>query len=393
MKQFLFIFLSLFFLLMSYAQERTLSGKLTDENGEPLIGASVVIKGTTKGTITDINGDFQLVVDATATTLVISYIGYLSQEISIGESNTYSAALQPDVANLDEVIVTGLASSVKRSNLANAVGSISSLDLAGVTTQQTLGSALYGKFKGANIVASSGAPGGGVSIRLRGLTSINGSSQPLFIIDGIYADNSSFSNGNNFVSQAGAGGSSSNQEDPSNRISDLDPEDIESIEILKGASAAAIYGSRASSGVVIITTKKGKNGRTVVNFSQAVGFTNQLRKLGVREWNTQRVTTGFGAETLPAYNAAVAAGNIFNYEDELYGNTGELSNTRLSVSGGGEKTTFFTAITRKSEKGIVKNTGYNKTSARLNLTHQVAKFIDFSLSTNYIQASADRSFF
>ena len=173
----------------------------------------------------------------------------------------------------------------------------------------------------------------------------------------------------------------------------MDPEDIESIEILKGASAAAIYGSRASSGVVIITTKKGKNGRTVVNFSQAVGFTNQLRKLGVREWNTQRVTTGFGAETLPAYNAAVAAGNIFNYEDELYGNTGELSNTRLSVSGGGEKTTFFTAITRKSEKGIVKNTGYNKTSARLNLTHQVAKFIDFSLSTNYIQASADRSFF
>ncbi len=393
MKQFLFLFISLCLCLTTYAQERTLSGTVRSEDGTTLIGASVVIKGTTEGTVTNIDGQYKLTVDQNATALEVSYIGYLNQTVAIGEANVYDIVLQADVSNLDEVVVTGLASSVKRSNLAHAIGVIPAADLAGVTTQQHLGSALYGKFKGVNIVASSGAPGGGVSVRLRGLTSINGTSQPLYIIDGIYADNSSFANGNNFVSAAGAGGSASNQEDPSNRISDLDPEDIESIEVLKGASAAAIYGSRASGGVIIITTKKGKAGETKINFSQSIGFTNQLKKLGVRQWNASRVEEGFGADQVPVYNAAVAAGQIFNYEDELYGNTGALYNTRLSVSGGNEKTTFFAAFTRKDEEGIVTNTGYRKTSARLNLTHQVAKFIDFTLSTNYIQASADRGFF
>jgi TonB-linked SusC/RagA family outer membrane protein len=377
------------------AQDNVVSGKVTDSRTtEPMSGVTVIVKGTTFGTVTDIEGKFTLQIKDNPATLVFSFIGYRTKEVqaSAGSSNI-EVVIEEDATNLEEVVVTGLASSVKRSNLANAVASVSSAELTQVANAQTLDGALNGKFKGASISSNSGSPGGGMSFRLRGITSLSGFNQPLIIMDGVYLDNSSISPGLNTVSRAAGGGSQSNQDNPSNRLADINPEDIENVEILKGASASAIYGSRASGGVIIITTKKGKEGKPQVTFSQAVGVTTMLNPLGVRQWNDQKVQAAWGPAEVPVYQAAVNAGNIFNYEDELYGNKGLLINTNLSIVGGSDQTKYFIGATRKDDEGIIENTGYKKNSFRLNIDQKITKFVDLSLNTNYIHSSADRGYF
>ncbi len=399
MKHFLLkaslLLMSFMMALTVYAQDRTVSGTVTDlTTSEPLAGVNVIIKGTSTGTITDINGTYSVELKASQNVLTFTFIGFVKQDITLSPSQTtVDVIMEEDVTSLSEVVITGLATSVKRSNLANSVESIDAKSLVGITEQPTMDNALYGKVKGANITSNSGAPGGGISIKLRGLTSINGANQPLFIIDGVYVDNSEISAGLNVVSAASGGGSQSNQDNPSNRIADLNPYDIQSLEVLKGASAAAIYGSRASSGVVVITTKKGKNGRTSVNFSQNIGITTQLNKLGQRTWDADKAETHFGANGRAAFIDAESQGKLHDYEKELYGEQGLLLTTNLSVSGGDEKTTFYTAVTRKKDEGIVKNTGYDKTSVRLNLTHDITDWLNIEATTNYISSSADRGFF
>jgi len=291
---------------------------------------------------------------------------------------------------LDEVIVTGLASSVKRSNLANSVDYISSKQLTEVTTQSTMDGALYGKFKGADIRANSGSPGGGISVRLRGITAIEGSKQPLYIVDGVYMNNSSTSLGTNVVSAAAGGGNqSTNQDDASNRIADLDPEDIESIEVLKGSSAAAIYGARAANGVIIITTKKGKSGKTKISLSQTLGMSRAISLLGTRDWTRDKVVASYGEAAALLYDQ----NGIYDYEKELYGGTSFLRTTRVSASGGSDKTQFFLGATVKDDDGIVTNTGYKKQSVRANLDHALTDWIDISFTSSYIHSQADRGFF
>lgn len=372
----------------------TVSGVVNDENGDALPSATVVVKNSTVGALTDSDGRFSLEVPGEAGTLIISYTGYQSAEVEVSPSNnSITQTLSEGGTQLDEVVISGLASTVKRSNLANSVASISAKQLTGITTQQTMDGALYGKFKGANITANSGAPGGGITVKLRGITSINGNSQPLYIVDGVYMDNSAIASGIDFVSNASGGGSATNQDNPSNRIADLDPEDIETIEILKGASAAAIYGSRASAGVVIITTKRGDNGKTRINYSTSLGIARMLNPKGVRDFDAAKVEASFGAAEVPIYEAAVAAGNLHDYENELFGETAFIQTQRLTVRGGNEKTSFFVGGTLKGEDGIVKNTGYNKQSIRLNLDHKATDWLDLGLSSNYIHSSTDRGFF
>ncbi|HYH15657.1 MAG TPA: carboxypeptidase-like regulatory domain-containing protein, partial [Flavisolibacter sp.] len=237
--------------------QQTITGTVVDAANNPLVGVSVQVLNTNIGTTTDANGRFSLTVPNNTGTLQFSSVGFQTQTINLSEAGSQvTMTLRPDESNLQEVVVTGIASSVRRANLANAVASVSAKELVGTTVQPTLDAALYGKFTGANISANSGAPGGGISVKLRGITSLVANSQPLFIVDGIYYDNSSILPGLNSISRAAGQGSTDFQDNQSNRIADLDPEDIERIEILKGASAAAIYGSRAAAGVVIITTKR-----------------------------------------------------------------------------------------------------------------------------------------
>jgi len=266
---------------ISLAQQ-VITGTVTSSNGEAIPGVSVVVKGTSNGTITDVNGSFSINVQGNNATLIFTTIGFTKTEKVVGSETSINVQMQEDVQNLDEIVISGLASTTKRGNLANAISTISAKDLSGVTVPQTVDGALYGKFTGVNIVSNSGAPGGGVSVKLRGITSILGSSQPLYIVDGIYVDNTSISSNLNFLSAAAAGGNASSQDNATNRIADISLEDIETIEVLKGPSAASIYGSRSGAGVIVITTKRGNTGGTRVSFDQTVGFSNAINLLGTR---------------------------------------------------------------------------------------------------------------
>ncbi|MCI4670461.1 MAG: SusC/RagA family TonB-linked outer membrane protein [Bacteroidia bacterium] len=368
----------------------TATGEVKDNNGEPVIGATVAIKGTALGVLTDENGGFSLRVPSSTATLLISYFGFSTVEQDVdANSGKLSISLEELETTLDEVVVTGLATSVKRSNLANSVEQIDADALTGVTSQPTMDGALYGKFKGAEIRANSGAPGGGMSVRLRGVTSIFGDQQPLFIIDGVYLDNSTISLGTNIVTAAAGGGNAStNQDDASNRIADIDPEDIEKIEILKGASAAAIYGARAAGGVIIINTKKGRSGRTKVKLSQTTGFTRPIRLLGMRDWDEDLVLQEF-----PNDIDLFRQNGVQNFEDSLYNRTGLLSTTRAEFSGGNAKTSFFVGGTFKTEDGIVDNTGYEKASIRVNVDQRLTDWLTINVSSNYINSESDRGLF
>ncbi len=385
----LFVFLGICGLQAQF----TSSGVVSDSSGDPLIGVSIVVKGTTVGTITDIDGSYSLNCPNDPSTLVFSYIGYQDVEKTVGSSDGKVMLTMADASTtLDEVVVTGLASTVKRSNLANSVASISSKELTGVTTQSTMDGALYGKFKGADIRANSGAPGGGFSIRLRGVTSVNLNQQPVYIVDGIFVDNSTFSLNTNQVSAAAGGGNtSSNQDDASNRIADLIPEDIESIEILKGASAAAIYGVGGAGGVVVINTKKGGyNQANSVNFSQTIGVASPIRLLGDRGWDAAKVESVFGPDEAAKFNAN---GNS-PLEEIIYNDDAAIQSTSaLSFMGGSAKTKYFVSGTWRDQDGLVENTGYKKGSVRLNLSQKISERIEVNLSSTYINADADRGFF
>ncbi len=375
----------------------SVTGTVTDANNNPLAGVSVKLKNSNIGTATDAAGRFSITVPSKGGELEISSVGYKTQTIK-ANSNSYalSVKLVEDVGRLDEVVVTGLATSVKRRNLANAVATISNRDLAGTAPAQTFDAALNGKVPGALINANSGAPGGGISVKLRGVTSFFGNTQPLFVVDGVFLDNTATPAGLNFVTAAARGGNSSNQDNPSNRIADLRPEDIENVEILKGASAAAIYGSKAAAGVVIITTKRGRSGRTRVSVSQDIGFVKARKFLGTRTF-TEATAEDLGgsnaarrAAIKAEFNAAKAAGKIFDYEKEMYGQTGLTRNTNVSVTGGNERTSFFFSASQKDEQGIIKRTGYRNNSVRLNIDHRISDNVKIGVATNYINSSADR---
>jgi Outer membrane cobalamin receptor protein len=373
--------------------QTTLTGKISDPNGNTVPFANVIEKGTSNGTTSDIDGNFSISVGNLPAILLFSSLGYETIEQVANSAAPMVITMAESAEALSEVVVTGLATSIKRTNAANAVASISSEELVGTTPPPTLDGALYGKFAGAIVNANSGAPGGGLSVRLRGATSIQGNTQPLYIIDGVYIDNSSIASGLNVVSAAAAGGSASNQDNPTNRIADINPEDIANIEILKGASAAAIYGSRAAAGVIIITTKRGKAGETKFKFSQSTGWTSALNLLGTRDYTEQRVRDTFGDAAAANFLAAQSSGTLVNYEDEIFGENGFLSITNFSMSGGDAKTKFYAGVTHNDEDGIVRHTGYNKTSLRLNLDHRAKDWLKFSLSSNYIYSSSDRGFF
>ena len=393
-KRYRLIFLCSFFLFLTQTgwAQFTVTGTVTDAStDEPLISANIFHQPTGRGASTDANGEFSINLPGESATLRISFIGYVSQNVEVSAStNEISVALQPDVANLDELVVTGLASSVKRENLANAVSSVSAEDLNGTSPAQTLSSELYGKVPGANISSNSGAPGGGISVKLRGVTTINGSSEPLYIVDGIYLNNDAIANGSNAVTAAAAGGSASNQDNPVNRIADLNPDEIESIEILKGASAAAIYGQRASGGVVIITTKRGQGGKAEFSASQSFGITTISNKLGQRNFTAETAEAAFGEPGLALYNDAVANDRFLDYEELLYGQEGLLSKTQLSSSFGNETTSFYVSGSLQDDEGIIKTTGYEKQSIRANVDHDFTDKFSVQVSSNYIHSESNR---
>jgi len=371
------------------AQE-TITGTVVIEGtgaGAPFV--NIVENGTDNGTATDIDGNFSITVSSLPSRLKVFALGFATKMVDVATAENLTIQIGESTEALEEVVVTGLGSSIKRANLANAVSTVSSEELVGNTGQTTVDGALYGKVTGVNITSSSGAPGGGFALRLRGISSINGNNQPLIIVDGVYINNVEIPTGLRFASGANRG----NEENSGNRLADLDPNDIENIEILKGSSAAAIYGQRGNAGVVIITTKKGKGGRTKISFSQDTGINTIANPLGQRPWTAQRVEDVYGAAERVLYEQVIAQrGELFDYEDEIYGNTGFITDTRLNFSGGSEKTKFYVGVSYRDEEGIIKNTGFDRASIRANIDHKISNVFDISSTSNYVRSGSSRSF-
>ena len=365
--------------------ERTIEGVVQDaRNGEPIPGANVRLQGTTTGTTTDVEGRYAIEVPDRAVTLVFSFIGYRQQEVEVApEEAGVDVALEEDVLGLEEVVVTGLATSVDKRNLANSVGTIKEDDLVPVPAQ-TLERALSGKIAGLNVSQNTGAPGGGINVNLRGTSTITGSTQPLYVIDGVILDNSAVQPGLDFVTEAAGAGSDRPQGQPTNRIADINPNDIESIEVLKGASAAAIYGAKATNGVVIISTKRGRAGETQVDITQQTGYNTILNEIGTRDF---RDAEGLDDDV----QALVDENGFIDYEERVYGREGLTSETTVSVSGGDQDTRYYLSGLSLSENGIIENTGYEKQSARVNVEQTFGDRLRLQLNSSLTRTESDRS--
>jgi TonB-linked SusC/RagA family outer membrane protein len=367
------IFLSFCFLgvPLAAAQVRQITGKVTNASTQQgLSEATVAVSGT--GIVAETNNEGNYVLNAPAgdVNLVVRGIGYKRQQVAVPASqSTADVALEPDVFKLEEIVITGQATGVERQNLANAVATVSGEELNRAPSQ-TLESALQGKIPGALIQSNSGAPGGGMQLNLRGTSTVVGSVDPLFVVDGIVVSNAAIPNGQNAVSCAQCGGNPRNQDNPVNRIADMNPEDIERVEVLKGGSAAAIYGSKATNGVVIITTKRGRVGKPQFNISQRFGFFARSNELGSRSFADLPEALSVFTDTAKV-TAAFQPGRSFNYEDELYGRKALSYETNASVNGGTENTKYYVSGLVKNDEGIGLNTGYKKQSLRSNLDQEL----------------------
>ncbi len=374
---------------MREAQERTLTGHVLDDaSGEPLQSADVVVKGTTFGAHTKADGSFVLRAPSGAFTIQSRLIGYLAREIAIDAAQTtIEIRLVRDVLHLNEVVVTSQATTVARRNAANAVATVNSDEL-NQAPAQSVDLALQGKVTGADISSNTGAPGGGMQIRLRGITSVIGSATPLYVVDGVIVSDASIEPATNLLTLASPRqGIAGNEDNPTNRIADIDPADIENIEVLKGASAAAVYGSKASNGVIVITTKRGKAGAARYDVQQNFGISEISRELGSRTFaNVQEADSAFGPIAAQYFHP----GAVFDNESALAGRKPLSSETMLSVSGGTDNTQFYASGMVNRDPGIIQNTFYNKSSVRLNLDHEVGTRLHLSGGNQLIHSNTGR---
>ena len=394
-RPFLFsLLLLMLFSASSFAQTRRVSGRVTVEgSGEPLAAASVNVAGTTLGTYTDDQGRFTLNVPDGAVTLRVRRIGFVQRNVPVGAGDAdVTVGLTRDVLQLETQVVTGTATTVSSVNAANAVTVISGERLNRVPTQ-TLDNALQGKVPGATITQNSGAPGGGIQVQLRGVSSINASFSPLYVIDGVVVDNSAIANGITVITQSARINFPSAQDQRVNRSADINPNDIESIQILKGPSASSIYGSRGTNGVIIITTKQGLAGRTSLDVSQRFGTAALSNKLGLRCFQSAEEVTDAGF-TDPGMDAAAftaATNKCHDYEQELYGEKPFNYQTIASLRGASTSgTNFFVSGLVQHDGGLVRNDFYNKQSLRANVGHQFGSRLNLRANTELIHSLTQR---
>ncbi|HKI84454.1 MAG TPA: SusC/RagA family TonB-linked outer membrane protein [Candidatus Krumholzibacteria bacterium] len=373
------------------AQTRTVQGQVTaSENARPLGSAQVFLRGRNVGTVADASGKFSLQVPEGEVTLVVRLIGFKAKTVRVAATqSTVNVTLETDVLGLEEIVVSGRATTVARRNLANAVATVNGAALTEVPAA-SVEQQLIGKVAGADIQSNSGAPGGGLQVRLRGVSTIIGNHTPLYVVDGVIVSDAVIPSGLFEVDASSSdpinGGS---QDNAPNRIADLNPNDIESIEILKGASAAAIYGSKANNGVIIITTKSGKAGRTEYRLSHRMGVSALSNKLGFRRFTSvQDAVAAFGPTAADYW----APGKFFDHEQELAGRKPLSYETSGSASGSVGETQFFLSGLSKHDGGIIENTSYDKQSVRLNLRQKVGSRINLDVSTNAIRTKTDRGF-
>lgn len=338
-------------------QDNKVTGTVLDPTGMPVIGANIKIKGTTNGTITDMDGKFSLEVPKDGT-LVVTYVGYANQEISVGNQKTLSITLKEDSEALDELVVVGYGV-VKKSDLTGSVSTVKSSDLNSIPSGSVM-EALQGRSAGLQVKQNSGSPGGSISVRIRGANSIQGSNEPLYVIDGFPSSTTN--------------------------PSIIDNSDIESIEVLKDASAIAIYGSRGANGVIMITTKRGKPGKTKVDFETTIGFQSLRKKLEMM--NAQEYATFYniqhmndGLEPYFSEDEIESMGNGFDWQDFVF-QSAPIRTHSLTVSGGSDKTQFSVSANIFDQQGILKGSEYKRYSLRANLNHNISEKVTLNYSTS-----------
>jgi TonB-dependent starch-binding outer membrane protein SusC len=370
------------------AQERTIRGTVVDAAaGDPVVGAEVRVAGTALRTSATEDGSFVLErVPAGPATIVVSRLGFRRAEIQVpADRTTVEVALETDIFGLEEVVVTGQATGAARRHLPNAVATMRDEDF-GRSPSETMERMLAGRIPGANIQANSNAPGGGIQVELRGITSFLGGG-PLYVVDGVIVSDVTVPSGTDAITRATTGSNpSESQDNPANRIADLNPADIESVEILKGASASAIYGSKASNGVIIITTKRGQAGATRVDVAQRFG-TFDLARTITRPFRTPaEVDEAFGPGTADAFDFDPNR----NWERELAGRNALSHETNVRVSGGSEDTRYFISGTWKEDEGIIRNTGFDRQALRVNVDQDFGERLTAQVSTNLLRTLARR---
>lgn len=375
------------------AQERAVTGRVVAEvSGEPLASVSVHVPGTGIGTLTNEDGTYRLSgVPAGSFTLRFEVIGYLTEDVDVAAGqSTVDAVLAVDYLRLEAVVVTGRATTVERQSAANAVATVTAGELSRVPAQ-TMGLALQGKIVGADIQPNSGAPGGGIQVNLRGVSTINAESEPLYVVDGVIVSNVAVPNNQDVVTLASTGSNPSEfQQDQVNRIADIVPSDIQSIEVLKGPSASAIYGSKASNGVVIIQTKRGRPGPTRFRAIQRFGVYDLSNKLGSRTFESvDEAVETFGESAREPF----LSGRRFDHEEELAGRHDLSTETVLSLSGGDDNTSYYASGLVKNDEAVVINTGYEKQSVRLNLRQLLGDRIEFGVYGSALHSLASRGIF
>ena len=349
------------------------AGTVTDDEGVPLIGASILVVNTTTGTVTDIDGNFTLNLPPNAEQLQVSYTGFTTRFIPLTGATTYEIELSSDGIGLDEVVVVGY-SPVRRKDLVGAVSSISSEDVnaeAGATVQSALRQAA-----GVVVQQSNGAPGAGYNIRVRGVTSVNASNEPLFVVDGVPIQAGSFA-------QQGVGGQGTNA------LADINPADIESMEILKDASTTAIYGSRAANGVVLITTKSGRSGKTRISVNSSFGFNELPNMVDVVDGATynEYIKERYGASVNDAFGLDSTVSS--NWQELIF-DRNPLTSQQLSISGGDTKTKFYASLGYDDNQGALNGTRFKRYSGRLNLDHTASDLLVLNMNLGYTNSNNKR---
>lgn len=342
------LLLPLALLLGSFIYAQSVTGTVTDASG-PLPGVNVLVKGTTIGTVTDFDGNYTITADS-GTTLVFSFIGYLTQEIVVSGS-TLNVTLSEDAAQLDEVVVVGYGS-IKAKDATGAVASVKSDDFnqGVISSPEQL---IQGKTAGVQITQTSGEPGAGVNIRIRGTSSVRSGNNPLYVVDGV-----PLSGGN---SSAGTGGADIGGASAKNPLNFLNPSDIASMDILKDASATAIYGSRGANGVILITTKSGKSGRPILEFSTATSFSSVSNRIELLDREGYLAAqTKLGADI-----SAIDFGTSTDWQDVIFRNA-VSKNVNVSYGAGNENGNFRLSFGHDDQEGVVNNSGLKRTSARFN---------------------------
>jgi TonB-linked SusC/RagA family outer membrane protein len=369
--------------------QRRVTGSVTTTTGEPIPNVVVNVQGTALGTYTAEDGKFVINnVPNAAQVLMVRRIGYrrVLQPLPAGV-NQIDIKMVKDVLELERQVVTGTTTSISSVNAANAVAAVSGEQLNKAPTP-TIENALQGKIPGAVISQNSGAPGGGMQVQLRGTTSINANSSPLYVVDGVIVSNAVILNGLNSITAAG-GGITNSQDQPVNRIADLNPADIENIEVLKGASAGAIYGSLASNGVIVITTKRGAAGRPTGSITQRMGQFTLAKKLGLRCY-------GSAAEVTAAFDAAAAAewtaanGACHDFEQQFYSGNPLSYETDVSLRGGSSGTTFYVAGLAKRDNAIQRNSYYQKQSVSANVSQLLGPRLTLRSNNEFMHSLTDR---